>query len=118
MKVFVDGIELADAVSKVGKAMPIKKSLSILEGIKLKAEGETLTVTATDLELSIEKKIEASVKIDGEVVVNGKFFIDYINKVKDEAIELDATNEDFLKINYPDGEGRVNCIPADEYPSF
>lgn len=95
MKVFVDGIELADAVSKVGKAMPIKKSLSILEGIKLKAEGETLTVTATDLELSIEKKIEASVKIDGEVVVNGKFFIDYINKVKDEAIELDATNEDF-----------------------
>ena len=30
MKVFVDGIELADAVSKVGKAMPIKKSLSIL----------------------------------------------------------------------------------------
>ena len=118
MKVFVDGIELADAVSKVGKAMPIKKSLSILEGIKLKAEGETLTVTATDLELSIEKKIEASVKIDGEVVVNGKFFIDYINKVKDEAIELDATNEDFLKINYPDGEGRVNCMAADEYPPF
>lgn len=117
MKVYVEGIELADAVSKVGKAMPVKKAANaILEGIKLKAEGDQLVITATDLELAIEKRIEATVKIEGEAVVNGKFFIEYINKVKDEAVELDAGGEEKVIIRYPDGEGSVVAMSVDEYP--
>ncbi|HIU82418.1 MAG TPA: DNA polymerase III subunit beta [Candidatus Faecicola pullistercoris] len=118
MRVFVDGIELADAVSKVGKAMPLKKAIPILEGIKLEASGDNLILTATDLELSIEKRINASVKVEGCAVCNGKFLIDYINKVKDEAIELDATGEDKLIIRFADGYGNINLMAADEYPPF
>ncbi|MGI6229194.1 MAG: DNA polymerase III subunit beta, partial [Christensenellales bacterium] len=51
MKLFCDSTDFADAVSKVTKAMPLKKLNPILEGIKLKAEGDVLILSSTDLEL-------------------------------------------------------------------
>ena len=52
----------------------------IIEGIKLVAEEDTLTLCATDLDLSIEKKIKADVKVEGETVVPGKLFSEFIKK--------------------------------------
>lgn len=119
MKVYCDGIELSDALSKVGKALPIKNVVPIFEGIKLKAAGDTLTITASDGDLSIEKKIKASVKIEGETVAPGKFLIEYIKKIENEAIELDATKEDILYIRYGNnGQNSIKTLAADEYPPF
>ena len=57
MKVFCHGLDLADALIKVSRAIPAKKTVPILEGILLSASGSTLTITATDLEIGIEKRI-------------------------------------------------------------
>ena len=56
MKLICDGLDLSDAVAKVIKATSQKTTNPILEGIKLVAENDCLTLSATDLELSIEKK--------------------------------------------------------------
>ena len=50
MKVICSGGDLSDAVGKVIKAVSARNANPILEGIKLKAEQGTLTLTATDLE--------------------------------------------------------------------
>ena len=62
MQILCEGLDLADAVLKVSKAIAAKTTNPVLEGIKLVAEDDTLTLFATDLELSIEKKIRAQVK--------------------------------------------------------
>ena len=72
MKLICQGNELSDALAKVVKALPIKRNNPILDGVKLTALGDTLTIFATDLELAIEKKINAQVLIEGEIVVPGK----------------------------------------------
>ena len=51
MKLTCDSLDLSDALTKVGKALPIKKTMPILNGIKIKAEGSELILSATDLEL-------------------------------------------------------------------
>ena len=81
MKLRCQGTELSDALSKVTKALPVKRSNPILDGVKLTAEGDILTLFATDLELAIEKKINAEVLIEGECVVPGKLFADYAKKI-------------------------------------
>ena len=50
MKVRCQGAELSDALAKVTKALPVKRSNPILDGVKLTAEGDILTLFATDLE--------------------------------------------------------------------
>lgn len=115
MKVICQGTELSDALSKVVKALPIKRTNPILDGVKITASGDTLTLFATDLELAIEKKINAKVLIEGEVVVNGKLFADYAKKIEEE-IELDGTDDSKLTIKYLDSELNIKCYNSDEYP--
>ena len=118
MKLICQGNELSDALAKVVKALPVKRNNPILDGVKLTALGDTLTIFATDLELAIEKKINAQVLIEGEIVVPGKLFADYAKKIEEEQVELDGTDPAKLIIKYLDSELMIKCFSADEYPVF
>ena len=61
MKFICDGVVLSDAAITVSKACASKTLVPVLECIKLNARNDTLTLTAYDGELSIEKKIKAEV---------------------------------------------------------
>ena len=84
MKFVVNGQELGQAVSKVVKAVSTKTTNPILEGIKLSVKGDELTLTATDTEISIEKTIISSTFTEGETVVPGKTFSEFIKKLEGE----------------------------------
>lgn len=116
MKVFCHGLDLADALIKVSRAISAKRTIPILEGILIKAQGSTLTITATDLEIGIEKVINADVKKDGEVVVPGKEIVDFVRTLTGEQIELDGTSNSELKIRYKDSEYGIKLFQADEFP--
>lgn len=118
MKLICEGLDLSDAVLKVIKATANKTTNPILEGIKLRASEDSLTLSATDLEISIEKTIPADVKIEGEAVVPGKFFADFIKKLSNEQIELTLTDKNSVKIKYTDSEGYIQCMNADEFPEI
>ena len=118
MQLICDGLDLSDAVLKVSKAIASKTTNPILEGIRLVAEENELTLSATDLELSIEKKIRADVKEEGETVVPGRFFSEFVKKLTNEKIELELNDKNQLKIKYIDSEGYIQCFSTDEYPGF
>lgn len=116
MKLVCEGLDLSDAVLKVIKATAVRTTNPILEGIKLKAAEDTLTLSATDLDISIEKTIPADVKVEGEVVVPGKFFAEFVKKLAGEQIELSLNQNNTLKIKYTDSEGFLQVMPAADFP--
>ena len=116
MKLICNGSDLSDAVGKVFKAVSTRSTNPVLEGIHLKAERGTLTLTANDLELSIEKSIVADVKIEGETVVPGKFFAEFVKKLTQEQIELALTDGNRLKIRYMQSEGVLQCLDPADFP--
>lgn len=116
MKLTCDGLALSEAVLKVSKAMPIKRNNNMLEGIKLVAKDGCLTLTATDLELAIVKHIAAAVQVEGEVLVVGKFFTDFVKSLSAEQITLECVDGKNITIQYGDNEGFLKCMEADEYP--
>lgn len=118
MQIVCDGLDLSDAVLKVSKAISTRTTNPILEGIKLVAQEDVLTLSATDTELSIEKKIKADVKVEGETVVPGKFFTEFMKKLSNEKIELELEQKNQLKIKYMDSESYIQCFVTNEYPSF
>ncbi len=118
MQILCEGLDLADAVLKVSKAIAVKTTNPVLEGIKLVAEDDTLTLFSTDLELSIEKKIKAEVKEEGSCVVPGKFFSEYVKKLTNDKIELTLEENNGLKIKYLDSEGYIQCFMEREYPDI
>ena len=116
MKFIANGIELSNAVSKVVKAISTKTTNPILEGIKLSVKGDELTLIATDTEISIEKIIKVETFIEGETVVPGKIFSDFIKKLEnEEEIEISIENER-VKINYSSSEGYIQTLNVEEFP--
>ena len=118
MKIVCDGAELYDAVLKVSKGTSNKTTNPILEGIRVVAEEDYITLMATDLELSIEKTIKGMVQLEGEMVVPGKFFCEYIKKLNNEQIELHLDEKNCLSIKYVDSVGKIQCLNSTEFPQI
>ncbi len=118
MKVICDGLDLSDAVLKVSKALSVKATNPVLEGIKLVAENDTLTLTATDTELTIIKTIKADVLMEGETVVVGKYFSEFVKKLENEQVELSRLYDGQLQIKYSDSESELSVFDADSFPKI
>ena len=112
------GLELSDAFLRVSKALSNKPTNPILEGIKISAEDNELTLSATDTDLSIEKKIKADIKVEGETVVPGKFITEFVKKLSNSEIELEVNDKNQLLIRYDGNESIIQCYKVIEYPGF
>lgn len=117
MKLICDGLDLSDAVLKVSKALPSKTANPVLEGIKIAAKNDSLILTATDTELTIEKTIKADVLMEGETVVVGKYFVDFAKKLEKEQVELSCLYDGQLQIKYSDSESELQVYPVANFPA-
>ena len=116
MKLICDGLDLYDAVLKVSKALGVKTANPVLEGIKISAYGDTLTLIATDTELTIEKKIKAEIFMEGETVVVGRYFVEFAKKLEKEQVELCRLEEGSLQIKYSDSVSELQVFPVESFP--
>lgn len=118
MKFTCNPLSLSEALNIVSKALSQKPTIPILEGIRLVAEGTTLTLSATDMELFIEKRINAEILLEGELVVSGRIFTDFVKKLTDlDTIAIERQGEN-LNIHYGDNETTIQCLNEDTYPEM
>ena len=118
MLINCSGLELSEGFLRVSKAISNKITNPILEGIKIEAEDNMLILSATDTELSIEKKIKADVKLEGQTVVPGRFITEFVKKLANTEIELEVNDKNQLFIRYEDNESVIQCYNSEQYPGF
>lgn len=110
---------LAKALNTVSKAVSTRTTLPILKGILLEAKADgTLILTASDLEISIQKKVEAEVQQEGSVVVISKLFGDIIRKLPNEDISIEETEDNNILIKTNSSEFTVMSLPVEEFPKI
>src|SRR5918999_811656 len=78
MKVACNRDELADKLAVVGRGVSTRTTVQILAGIMLRATGEQLVLSATDMEISLRLSLEAQVEEEGAVVVPGRLLVDIV----------------------------------------
>ena len=117
MKIICEGIVLSEAVLKVVKACASRTTLPVMECIKLSAKNDTVTLTATDGEISIQKKITAEVMEEGEICVPGKYFCDFIKKLEGVQITLCAEGNK-MDIIYADSQTSMQVLSANDFPKI
>ena len=109
---------LTKALNIVSKAVTIRTTIPILKGILLKVdENGVLTMSASDLDISIEKKVKVENSEAGEIVVLSKLFGDIIRKLPDGNITLEENNGK-VNIKCSNSEFNIVGLPADEFPNI
>ena len=90
MKFSCNQQNLAKALNIVSKAVTARTTIPILKGILLKVNSDgTLTMSASDLDLGIEKTFKVENSQPGEIVVQAKLFGDIIRKLPNDTITVE-----------------------------
>ena len=70
---------LADALATVGRVVPVKPNLPVLANVLMQADPTSgLRVVATNLDLTISRRIPASVTALGQTTVPARLLADYV----------------------------------------
>jgi len=89
--------------------------LPILNNVLLKADGNTIRLTSTNLEMAVVCQLRGKVEEDGEFTVPSKLFFDYVNLLPNERIDLEKEGT-VLHISCKGNETRMNGMDATEFP--
>ena len=109
---------LAKSLNIVSKAVTARTTIPILKGILLKVNSDgTLTMSASDLDLGIEKTFEVENSEEGEIVVQAKLFGDIIRKLPNDIITIEEADGNII-IKCSNSEFNIVGSPSDEFPKL
>lgn len=94
MKIICTKSKLLQGVNIVSKAVPSKTTMAILECILIDASTNEIKLTANDMELGIETKVEGEILTKGTVAIDAKIFSEIVRKLPDNEVTIE-TDDDF-----------------------
>jgi DNA polymerase III subunit beta len=107
---------LAEALGACGRAATGRTgALPVLSGVRLALSGDSLTVTGTDLELTIEVSIVVNGERDGVSVIPARLAGDIVRSLDAGAVTLDASATE-VQISAGRTSFAVRPLAADDYP--
>lgn len=126
MQITVQREKLVTAVSHVMKAVSTRTTIPILTGIKLKADEEGLTLTASDSDISIEVHIPleesdewgVTVHLPGSVVLPARIFSEIVRKLPGSEVHLLVDERLVTLIQSGHAEFTINGMNASDFPQF
>ncbi len=110
--------ELYEIVSNVSRAVSGKTSLAVLEGILIRAKGDTLSFLGYDLDLGISAQMGAQVEEEGEIVLSAKLFVDMMRRMNGDTVTVRTDEKYLTEIKSGATEFTILGIPSDEFPEI
>ena len=83
MKFTANSIELQRTLNKVGGVVPAKSTMPILENILCEISRDVLTVTATDLAISLTVSLQVRGSDDGKIAIPARRLMDTMRSLPD-----------------------------------
>ncbi len=108
---------LAKGLSVVGRAVATRSTLPVLSNVMLATDNGRLKLSATDLEIGINCWIGAKVEEDGAITVPARSFIDLVNSLPPERIDMELiVRTQTLNLKCARYEANLKGIDAQEFP--
>ena len=116
MKINIERKDLLSALQKVF-AVANSKTMAILSTVLLEAKGDTLKLTATNLDIGINCKIPAKVTEEGLIAVPAKRLLDIIKALPEGSFSIGTTKNKSLTINTKTYSSRISGLPPEDFPN-
>ena len=115
--------DLATGLARVAGAIPPRSPMPVLENVLLNLEDSTLTLTATDMDISISTTLPVRGERNGSLLVPAKRFTDTVRALSEGELNFSADPDSHrITIDVPSGQFKLSGLGADElfggYPSF
>jgi DNA polymerase-3 subunit beta len=118
MEIKLDKEELYKAVSRVQSIIEKRSNMPILSMILLSAEGSEISISATDLEISLQQRLRAQVIAPGNVTISGRKLFEILKESKSPTIHIREKENNWVFLSDEQAKFNLASLSADEYPVF
>lgn len=108
--------QIIQGLQAVQNVVSTRTTLPILSNVLMRAEGERLEFTATDLDVTISCGVEAKVKKPGTSTVPVKKLFGIVRELSNSDIDLDVDDKNTCSIRSGASFYKINGLSADEFP--
>ncbi|NVY96603.1 DNA polymerase III subunit beta [Lactobacillus sp. DCY120] len=123
MKFSMNRNQFSHQISNVQRVVSTKSTIPILTGIKLDLREEGLTVTGSNVDISVQTFIdqqdadnELQIESAGAIVLPARFFNEIIKKLPDSDFTLEVLDNRQAIISSGISEFKINGLDANNYP--
>lgn len=120
MKVTIERATLLKALSHVQSVVERRNTIPILSNVLMRAEGGTLALTATDLDIEIVEKVPADTQTPGAITAPAVTLFDIVKKLPDGTQVLLDSGEEGGRLNIVAGKSafELAVLPDQDFPSL
>ncbi|MEQ1559270.1 MAG: DNA polymerase III subunit beta [Methyloglobulus sp.] len=118
MKYIINRESLLPSLQQIVGVIEKRQTMPVLANVLMVVEGESLTLTGTDLEIQIVAKINISTASPGAITVPARKLLDICRLLPSNAdIHFEKLN-DKVKVLSNRSRFSLSCLPAEHYPEF
>ncbi|MBC2884078.1 DNA polymerase III subunit beta [Ochrobactrum sp. CM-21-5] len=120
MRVTLERSNLLKSLNHVHRVVERRNTIPILSNVLLQAEGASLALKATDLDLEVNEATVAMVEQAGATTVPAHLLYDIVRKLPDGAEVMLSTNPDGGSMSVISGKSsfRLQCLPQTDFPEL
>src|SRR3954468_21884103 len=115
MNLTISKEQLINGLQSVQNVVSTRTTLPILSNVLLRADGDRLELTATDLDVTISCAVEAKVKKPGASTVPVKKLFGIVRELNHPEIELEVDEKNNCSISAGASFYKINGLSADEF---
>jgi len=102
----------------VSRAVATRSAIQALSGVMLTAEGDKLTLSATDGEISIRSHLAAEVVTPGSALVPGRLVVDVLRSLSDNQATLERKGTGEVSISSGKAQFSLRALPSEDFPNL
>ncbi|MCL2738819.1 MAG: DNA polymerase III subunit beta [Bacteroidales bacterium] len=117
MKFVVSSSELLTPLQALFRVISSKNSMSILENFLFRLSGQTLMITASDLETTVQASIQVQdVAEEGVMAIHAQRLTNSLKDLTEQPLEFFLHPDGVLHISHAKGKFQLPALPGDDYP--
>lgn len=116
MKITVTKEQLLNGLQAVQNVVSSRTTLPVLSNVLLRAEGEQLELTATDLDVTIVSSVSSSVETPGSTTLPAKKLVGIIRELNSPEIDIEVDEKNLCSLRAGSSFYKINGLAAEEFP--
>jgi DNA polymerase-3 subunit beta len=108
--------QIINGLQAVQNVVSTRTTLPILSNVLLRAEGDRVELTATDLDVTVACAVEAKVKKGGVTTVPVKKLFGIVRELTNAEIDIEVDEKNICTIRSGSSFYRIHGLSADEFP--
>ncbi len=118
MKLKIKKEEILKGLQRIQGVVEKKNTMPILSNMLLTAEGDSIEIIATDLEIGLRGRYAADVEKPGSVTVSAKKMYEIVRELPADEVQIKVEEGNWVKIISGRSQFKLVGLPKDEYPAL